>query len=114
MIQTLAYFPGQKVTTYLEVIDDGYTRVDSVGLPVVNRIVFPDFVLAAGYPQNMIKLDTGLYYHQFTLPTGAVSVGSYLIDISYVHPSGNKSMTKLYQIVVTAPYGNFSATIGMK
>lgn len=114
MIQTLAYFPGQKVTTYLEVVSDGYSRADSIGLPIVNRVIFPDFTLAAGYPQNMVKLDTGLYYHQFNLPTGATAVGSYLVDISYINPSENQALTKLYQITVTAPYGNFSATIGMK
>jgi hypothetical protein len=60
----------------------------------------------------MIKLDTGLYYHQFTLPTGAVSVGSYLVDVSYISPATSQEIKQIYQITVTAPYGNFNATIG--
>ncbi len=112
MIQTLAYFPGQKVTIYLETLNGAGMRTDSVTLPSIQRVIFPDFSLASGYPQNMIKLDTGLYYHQFTLPTGSVSVGSYLVDLSYISPATSQETKQIYQVTVTAPYGNFSATIG--
>jgi hypothetical protein len=112
MIQTLAYFPGQKVTIYLETVNNIGVRTDSASLPSVQRVIFPDFSLASGYPQNMIKLDTGLYYHQFTLPKGAVSVGSYLVDVSYISPATSQEIKQIYQITVTAPYGNFNATIG--
>lgn len=111
MIEVLPCFPGQTVTVFLETLDsDGY-RTDSPTLPMVTRIIFPAFTLATGYPAAMTKLDTGLYYAQFTIPTGAVSVGSYLVDIEYTNPSTIILNTKLYQILVTSPYGNFSTTI---
>ncbi len=113
MTQILSYFPGQKATIYLE-IKDGYgTRIDAPALPIVSRIIFPALTLATGYPQPMIHLDTGLYYYQFVLPTGAVSVGSYLVDVSYINPNNLAVNSETYQIIITAPYGNFSATVSV-
>lgn len=109
MITVLSYFPGNKVTIFLEVVD-GYGRVDSFTPPKIDGILFPDFSAAPGYPKLMTQLGTGLYYHQFTLPTGAASVGSYLVEASYDYQDGY-SNSQLYQIVVSAPYGNFSTTV---
>jgi len=112
----LYYFPGQKATVFLETLDgyshraDGYTPPD--GYAFISRVIFPDLSLAAGFPKNMIKLDTGFYFFQFTLPTGAASVGSYAVDGYYIVP-GSSPITyrnKLWQIIVTAPFGNFSIT----
>jgi hypothetical protein len=112
MIQTLNYFPGQVATIFLEILD-GYGRVDSDTLPVVNRIILPNFTLAAGYPTTMFKVDVGLYYYQFTLPTGGAAVGSYLVDVSFdnLTADGYADNTALYQILVQAPFGNFSTTV---
>jgi hypothetical protein len=109
-VQVLSYFPGQKVTIYLETVDGYGVRTDTLSLPVVSRIIFPAMTLASGYPQNMTRLDIGLYYFQFTLPSGASSVGSYLVDVSYVNPVNSVNVIQAYQIEVTAPYGNFSVT----
>ena len=115
MIQTLAYSPGQTATIFLETLDSNGERADGyvdgyLSLPVITRLIFPDLTLAEGYPTNMTRLDLGLYYYQFVLPTGATSVGSYLVDISYVNPSTSYKNTALYQIAVNAPYGNYGAT----
>jgi len=110
-VQVLSYFPGQKVTIFLETIDGYGIRVDSVTIPIVDRIIFPGLTLATGYPQLMIHLDTGLYYYQFTLPSGATAVGSYLVDVSFTNYQGITN-THGYQIIVNAPFGNFNATIG--
>lgn len=113
----LYYFPGQKATVFLET-KDGYTRADAsspfdgYAVPVITRVVFPDLSLAAGFPKPMIKLDTGLYFFQFTLPTGGSSVGSYLVDVTYNVPNTSYFTTKLYQLIVTAPFGNFGVTVG--
>lgn len=86
----LYYFPGQKATVFLETLDsngvraDGYTPPD--GYPIITRVIFPDLTLADGFPQNMTKLDTGLYFFQFTLPTGGSSIGSYGVDVTYNVP----------------------------
>lgn len=108
----LNYFPGQKATIFLETVDVEGVRTDTSTLPLVNRIIFPELTLASNYPQYMIQLDTGLYYYQFVLPTGAQAIGNYLIDVSFINPVNSTVNTQIYQIIVTAPYGNFSTTIG--
>lgn len=107
MTQILYYSPGQIATILLETFNsDGY-REDSPSLPIVNRIIFPALTLAANFPQGMTKLDTGLYYYQFTLPTGAVSVGSYIVDVIYTDPVTLAVREIAYQIICNAPNGNF-------
>lgn len=111
-MQTLSYFPGQKATIFLSIVDGYGVRTDSITTPTVDKIIIPDFTLIDGYPQDMIQLDIGLYYYQFTLPTGAVSVGNYLVDVSFTNPDNGNINNQSYQIIVTAPFGNFSTTIG--
>lgn len=111
MIQTLQFFPGQLATVFLETLDGYGVRTNTVDAPVVNRIIFPNLTLASNYPQNMVNLDTGLYYYQFLLPTGSVAVGSYLVDVLYVSPATNEQTTALYQVIVSAPFGNYSASV---
>lgn len=113
MTTILNHTPGQRVTFFQE-IKDGYgVRTDDGYIPVVTRIVTPTFTLASGYPQVMIRLDTGLYYFQFTIPSGAASVGSYLADVAYLNPVNGRIINDIFQIVVTAPFGNFGITVGV-
>ncbi len=134
MLQTLFYSPGQTATIFVETLDssgvrtdasvDGYLGesvededyidgyIDSYHNPMVVRLVFPDLTLADDYPVHMVKLDVGLYYYQFVLPTGAAAVGSYLVDVSYTHPTTLLVNTALYQIAVNAPYGNYGVSTG--
>ena len=110
MPEILNYQPGMQVTLYLDIVGiDGY-RMDGYTMPQVNRILFPGFTLASGYPAPFVRLDTGLYYYQFTLPQGAASVGSYLVDCSYGNPDTHLENFKTYQVIVTAPSGNYSVT----
>lgn len=109
MIQTLNYFPGQLAVVWLETLDGYGTRADPPALPTITRIIFPGFTLASGYPQAMTRLDVGLYYGTFTLPTGGASVGNYLVDTAYLDPDGDGyTYNRAFQIVVSAPYGNYS------
>ena len=126
MIQTLFYSPGQTATVFVETLNSNGVRADAVvdgyldgsnngdidgyHHPMIERLVFPDLSLANDYPAYMVKLDTGLYYYQFILPTGATSVGSYLVDISYTNPTTLYTNTVIYQLIVSAPYGNYSIT----
>lgn len=104
------YTPGQTVTFYEE-IKDGYgQRTDDGYIPVITRIIIPGFILAAGYPQNMTRLDVGLYYFQFQLPNGAAAVGTYFVDIIYMNPDTKLLVNTSKQIVVTAPFGNFGVS----
>lgn len=110
MTTTVLYHsPGQKASIFLETLDSAGLRADGY-LPVVTRVIFPDLSLAEAFPQAMIKLDVGLYYFQFTLPTSGVSIGSYLVDVLYNQPGTSDYFNTLYQIIVTAPYGMYSVT----
>lgn len=107
MTQILYHNPGQSVTLVLETHNsDGY-NFDGYPFPVVNRIILPALTLAADYPKPMIKIDTGLYYYKFILPTGAASLGTYIADITYNDPATGNTTTTAYQIVVTAVSGNY-------
>lgn len=109
-MQTLYFSPGEKVTIFLDTFNTNGVRADGYDLPVVTRIIFPDLSLASGFPTNMTKLDTGLYYFRFTLPLNATAVGSYLVDVTYTNVAGDKQFQTLYHIIVSAPFGNFSVS----
>lgn len=111
MSQILNAAPGQQITLVLETFD-GYQRADSTVLPAITRIIFPNLSLASGYPQSMVRLSTGLYIFNFTLPTGATAVGSYIADVVWGDPDTGSPAQTYYQIVVTAPFGNYSVTTG--
>lgn len=105
----LSYTPGQKATIILETFGtDGY-RMDCPDLPIVANIFGPDFMPIDGYGGNMTQISTGLYGFYYTIPTGAAAVGSYILDVTYIDPItlGNKEL--IYQLLVNAPYGIYSA-----
>jgi hypothetical protein len=107
----LFHAPGQIATILLSTKDsDGYLA-DAYALPYVNRVFLPDFTTDDGYPQDMTQLDTGLYYFEYTIPSGATAVGTYLIEIVYNSVIDDSYQNELYQIVVTAPFGIYSASI---
>lgn len=114
MTEILSYFPGQQVTIFLETLDVNGQRTDDgyngSAVPVVLRVILPGYTLASGYPQPMTQLDVGLYTFQFNLPTGAVAVGSYLVDVAYMNTLGFVNY-QTYQIIVTAPFGNYGITV---
>lgn len=113
MIHILNYTPGEEVTIFLDVKDGYGVRANSETLPIVSRIVFPGMNLAANYPQNTTQIDVGLYYYKFTLPIGSTSVGSYLVEVEYKSPINDLIVNEYYHLIVSAPYGNYSATIGV-
>lgn len=108
----LNYTPGQTVTFYEEVKDGYDQRTDDGYTPVVTRIIVPGFTLAAGYPQNMTRIDVGLYYFQFQLPSGAAAVGTYFIDIIYMNPDTGLLVNGSKCVLVNAPFGNFGSGPG--
>jgi len=105
----LTYSPGQVATVFWQILNlDGY-RVDGYGgAPVITRVVLPNLTVAAGYPVSMNRFDVGLYVYSFTLPTGAASVGSYLVDIQWYNPDTLQLQEDFVQIVVNSPYGVYS------
>src|SRR5713226_3143059 len=113
MEYVLQYFPGQRDTIWLETLDGYGVRTDSASIPTITRVILPNFTLSSNYPQEMTRFDTGLYYGSFIVPTGGASVGNYLIDVIYISPiaDGYHINTAMYQLVVQAPFGNFSTTV---
>lgn len=111
MTEILSYFPGMQVTIFLEVVDGYGGRADSPSDPMVDRVILPALTLANGYPQIMTRLDVGLYVFHFVLPTGAASVGSYLVDVSFTNPDIFQTNYRTYQVIVTAPFGNYGLTV---
>lgn len=108
MGQVLNYFPGQLATIFLQTVDGYGNRVNSDNLPVITRVLLPNLTFATGFPATMHQIDVGLYYGQFQLPTGAASVGSYLVDVQYDNPAdGYASQYEIFQIIVQAPFGNY-------
>ncbi len=110
MNTVLQHSPGQRVTLVLQLLDGYGSRADSTDLPVITRIIFPDLTLAVNYPQYMIRIDTGLYIYSFDLPSKSTSVGTYIVDVSYEDQSDFTIKETYYQVVVTAPYGNYSVS----
>lgn len=112
MTTILQHQPGQICTIFLEVLGaDGY-RIDPSAIPTVERIIFPSLSVAGGFPQTMTRLDTGMFQLKFTLPSLASSVGSYLVDVRWLQPITNLVQQRIYQIIVTAPFGQYSASVG--
>jgi len=110
MTYILEYNPGQQVTVVLQTLDSNGTRVDGYSTPIVNRIIMPNLTLSPVYPVVMSRLDTGLYIHTFTLPSGASSVGTYIVDIFWTDATTMKTKNEIYQVIVKAPSGQFSAS----
>lgn len=112
MLGSLNHSPGQTVTLFFQLLNSNFERVDGYANPKIERIILPNLNIASGYPVEMTKLDTGLFYYKFTLLPGATYVGSYLVDISWIDPDSAVEKKDFYQIVVTAPLGNYSFSAG--
>jgi hypothetical protein len=109
MSTVLTYSPGQTATIFWQVTNiDGY-RVDGYGgPPTIARVIIPNLTQATGYPIVMTRLDVGLFIYSFPLPIGAISVGSYLVDIQWFNPDTLQLQEDFVQIVVNSPYGTYS------
>lgn len=113
----LNYSPGQQATIVYQILNSLGERSDSFdgyggpGLPpTIERIIFPNLSLAAGYPQAMTRLDVGLFIAQFTLPLLASSVGTYIVDITYNNPDTGLFENDFIQVNCQAPFGAYTAT----
>jgi hypothetical protein len=117
-----SYFPGQLATILLETKNsDGYS-VDSSTLPYISNVygitstsgftTYDGYLRTDGYNQPLTKIATGLYYGQVTLPKLAASIGSYFVNVVFTNPTNGFPDTQRYQLIVTAPFGNFGVTTG--
>ena len=106
----LQHSPGQQVTLVFEIHDANGVRSDGYmgSLPQISRLIFPSITLAGDYPKDMIKIDDGLFYFKFSLPSGSSAVGTYIAEISWFDPDTSDLKQTFFQIVVTAPFGNYT------
>jgi hypothetical protein len=111
MEQILNYFPGRTATVWLEIFDGYGSLADPPAIPNVTKVIFPGFTMASGYPLPMTRLDVGLYYANFLIPTGGTAIGSYLIDTAYIGPVDGYVHNEIFQLVVQAPYGNYNTML---
>jgi hypothetical protein len=114
MSHIIQHNPGQTVTVTLQILNslgartDGYDGYDGY----IDFIIFPNLILAAGYPSAMTRIDTGLYVHYIVLPPGAAAVGTYIVGTAWKDPDTGLKKQDIYQIVVTAPFGQYSVAPG--
>lgn len=104
MSGNLYYTPGQTVTFYQEVINSQQQLVDDGYTPVVTRIIDPTLVSLSGFPQNMTRLDIGVYSFQFKAPS---TIGTYLVDIVYQDPDTSLLVNDFRQVIIYTPLGRF-------
>ena len=109
-MNVLQYNPGATVTVIFQTLGtDGY-REDGYHLPFVARVILPDLTESTLYPLPMVRIDTGLYYHKFQLPTQASSIGSYIVDITYYDAIGGIREDLTQIICSTSGSGSFSVS----
>lgn len=106
----LNYAPGQTATLVFQTLNSLGARSDGYGIPVIARIISPNLTLANGFPQPMVRLDVGLFMFQFLLPSLASAVGTYIADVAYFDPDVGNPKSTFFQIVVNAPFGQYSVS----
>lgn len=109
MATVLQYSPGAQATILLQTLNDVGVREDGYSSPVVSRVILPDFSESTLYPINMVRLDTGLYYHRFTIPSGSIGVGTYIVDLSWTNAAGDPKQD-IIQVICVASGGSFSVS----
>jgi hypothetical protein len=97
--------PGQTVRLAVQTVDGYGTRVDGY-VPRIESVYFPSLDKAAGYPQLMSNLETGLYIHGLELPTGETALGTFVVSVFYQRPGTNAPVWELFTIQVARPFGN--------
>lgn len=104
--------PGQTIRLAVQTVDGYGARIDGY-VPVVQRVFFPDGTQASGYPAAMAQIDTGLYAHGITIPSGSDYLGTFIVSIFYDDPdagSGNLVSWEIFLINVSRPFGNSSVS----
>jgi hypothetical protein len=99
--------PGQTLLLALQTLDGYGTRADPSEIPQIDFVLSPSLVVATGFPKNMIKISTGLYYYNIVIPPGCAEViGTYTVSTSWKHPTTGHTQHGLFLINVALPFGN--------
>lgn len=106
---TINASPGQPINIILVIRDSNGARLNLIALPQVSKILLPNLSTATNFPANMTNIDVGIYSYKFAVAAGATAVGTYLVYVTYIDPVSSISKEDIYQVIVTAPFGNYSA-----
>jgi len=108
----LHYSPGQIATITISVFEPSTgILTDGYDVPSITKVVMPSLASAAGFPQDMTVVSTGVYQYKFQLPSGASAVGSYVVIVEYTEPDATVK-NEVVELNVNAPFANFSVSPG--
>jgi hypothetical protein len=107
-MQILNTSPGSTITILLD-ISPGGIRTSPDFAPMVLWVLAPDHTsVLPNLPAAMTGIDTGLFLYDLTIPTGGAACGSWIANVTY--KISGVDYFEAYQIVVSAPYANFSVS----
>lgn len=110
-IVSISANPGQTITLVIDIIDEYGERVSPDDfIPEVVGVYFPDKSYSAGFPQEMVEIETGLYIYDIMIPKGSNSIGTFIASARYRKYNSDKFSWKIYTINVARPFGNSSAS----
>lgn len=93
---------GQTIRLVVQTVD-GYGNREDGYIPIVDSIIYPDSSVLVGYPREMTRISTGLYYTNLTIPTGTTALGSYIASVYFVENDLMKWET--FVINASRPFG---------
>lgn len=106
MIISIPANPGQPISMIVEVLNAAGYRTDGYSPPKIDYVMYPDGSSAGGFPQDMVKIDLGLFKYTLIMPMGIL--GTYVAGASWTHPSFGNIENVSFAINVHEPFGNYS------
>ncbi len=101
--------PGQTISITVQTLDGYGNRVDGY-TPTVMSVYFPDRSLSQGFPEAMVRLETGLYVYNLSIPSGLASLGTFVASTMHFDPGSAELVWNVFSINVARPFGNSSAS----
>jgi len=116
MATSLFANPGQTIKLVIETLNangsraDGYA--DGYATPIISTFYLVSGAAASGFPQTMTQLETGVYYHSVTLPSGTNGIGTFIANAAWNQPGTGLSRNELFIINSALPFGNTTVNLG--
>jgi len=101
--------PGQTIVLAVEILNSGGSRTDGYAA-TLDFVLDPSGAALSGYPAAMTRVTTGLYNIGVDIPSGLLSVGTYIASVSWAHPTTSATQYQLFLINVALPFGTYTAT----
>ena len=101
--------PGQTVNITTQVTNANAERVDGY-VPQIDYVIDPAGSMSAGFPLAMTREALGVYSSGINIPTGILSIGTYIVSVSWNRPGTALTQYEVFLINVALPFGTMSAT----